>query len=424
MNHSIPAENCDIVILALARWDGPYSSPAFSLAKKLAKSNRVFYIDNPFTFSDYFKPKVQHQIKKRYNSFFKIKQPYFQEDGLPQNLFLITPPLVFPINLLPEGKVYGMSNELNSARVKSVLNFIIKEFKIKNYLFVNSFNPFYGFLNNASVDPMLKIYYTIDEISQSNYIKKHGPKLERKVLSEADATLATSMKLVSNCREVTENVYYFPNAADFSLFNSVLTKKYDRPEELKGIGNKKVICYTGHIEHRTDFKLLYKVAEAHHDKIILMVGPVSGTETLTSGLSDLPNVIFTGSKPLSELPAYLQHVHCTIIPYKRNKLTESIYPLKINEYLAAGKPVVATPFSKDIQSFAEVIALADNEKDFAGRIEDALQSDGPAMIERRVNFAKRNTWEARVEEFWNVVKEHAPSETANLPSKARHSPFR
>ena len=412
MDYSKP-ENIDIVILALARWDGLYSSPAFSLAKKLAKNNRVFYIDNPFTIADYFKSKFRHQIKPRFNSFLQIKQPYFQPVGLPENLFIITAPLVLSINLLPEGKTYDLFNRLNTSRLKNTLCHTIEEFRIKNYIFINCFNPFYGFLNNKfAVKPLLKVYYTIDEITQSNYIKKHGPRLEKHILAEADATLATSQKLVDYCREVAENVHYFPNAADFSLFNRSMTQNFERPAELKGLEDRKIICYTGHLEHRTDFKLLTHAVKAHFDKIFLMVGPVSGTEAHTSGLKELPNVVFTGTKPISELPAYLQHSHCTIIPYKRNQLTASIYPLKINEYLAAGKPVVATPFSKDIESFAEVIKLADNEKDFAACIEEALQSNNGngAVIEKRLEFARKNTWEARANDFWDIVKQYAPTQ--------------
>ncbi len=406
MDYHTTIENSDVVIFALARWDGRYSSPAFSLAKKLAINNRVFYIDNPFTYSDYFKDKFRPQIKKRFNSFLQIKQPFFQQKDLPENLFLVTLPLALPINMLPEGKMYNLLKEVNSTRITKVLNAVIEEFSIRDYILVNCFNPFYGFLNSLSQKPLLKVYYTIDEITQSNYIKKHGPRLEKQVLSEADVTLATSRKLVANCREIAEHVHYFPNAADFRLFNRALTEQFERPAELKGLEDKRIICYTGHIEHRTDYKLLYHLAKAHADKIILMVGPVSGTEVNTSGLADLANVVFTGPKAIDELPAYLQYSHCTIIPYKRNKLTASIYPLKINEYLAAGKAVVATPFSEDIQSFAEVIQLADNEKSFAAEVETAIEAYDGATVERRVAFARQNTWEARADYFRDIVKQH------------------
>jgi hypothetical protein len=55
----------DIVMLALARWDGPYASTAFSLAQELSKTNRVFYIDNPFTLKDVATNLHKPQIKSR-----------------------------------------------------------------------------------------------------------------------------------------------------------------------------------------------------------------------------------------------------------------------------------------------------------------------------------------------------------------------
>jgi glycosyltransferase involved in cell wall biosynthesis len=114
------------------------------------------------------------------------------------------------------------------------------------------------------------------------------------------------------------------------------------------------------------------VAEKHSDKLLLMVGPRSTDDYKSVGLHLLPNVKFTGAKDISELPNYLQHCDCAIIPFEYSILTKSIYPLKINEYLIAGKPVVATAFSEDIKSFKEVIYIAEEEEEFLEKIDQAI----------------------------------------------------
>jgi len=103
-----------------------------------------------------------------------------------------------------------------------------------------------------------------------------------------------------------------------------------------------------------------------------------------------------------------------LIPFLCNALTESIYPLKINEYLAAGKPVVSTSFSDDIRSFADCIYLAQNHADFINLIDDAISENNPDLVQHRFERANSNTWAARIRQFWEIVESRT--------EKATHSP--
>ena len=123
-------------------------------------------------------------------------------------------------------------------------------------------------------------------------------------------------------------------------------------------------------------------------------------------MDQLPNVVFTGGMSIEALPPYLKYFDCAIIPFNCNTLTKSIYPLKINEYLAAGKAVVATNFSEDIQSFKDHIYLAKDEDTFVKLVGEAVNDSSPETIKRRVHLAEQNTWTARIEQFWNIVENH------------------
>src|SRR5204862_8086484 len=129
---------------------------------------------------------------------------------------------------------------------------------------------------------------------------------------------------------------------------------------------------TGSIEYRSDFELLKKVALHHSDKTLVFVGPVQTEEHKTVGLDKLPNVMFVGPKHITELANYLQYFDCVLIPFRKNTLTKSIYPLKINEYLAAGKAVIATHFSEDIYSFRDVAYVVDTDEEFIQTIDRAI----------------------------------------------------
>jgi glycosyltransferase involved in cell wall biosynthesis len=247
----------------------------------------------------------------------------------------------------------------------------------------------------------------VDDISQSEYVKRHGQRLEEEAIRHADFTIVTSSELKRLKSNVSQHVFLLPNAANTSIFNTAVSQDLERPKELRDLpADKKIICYTGNICHRLDYELLKKVARQHEDKILLMIGPLANDQYKTSGLSQIPNVLFTGKKMLDELPAYLKHSHCCIIPFLCNQLTRSIYPLKINEYLSAGKPVVSTNFSEDIRSFNGVAHISDTHAEFISAIDTAINDDCPDRVEERVRFSSNNTWEARARHFIELTNKY------------------
>ena len=100
-------EKLPVIFLALARWDGPYSSTALSLARALSNTRPVFYIDNPFTWKDVIYRYREPQIQKRKKALLSGKQFFSSPTGFPPNLTMVCPPPVWPINWLPEGKTYN-----------------------------------------------------------------------------------------------------------------------------------------------------------------------------------------------------------------------------------------------------------------------------------------------------------------------------
>lgn len=383
---SLPSINrdVDIVCFSLSRWDAPISSPSAALAKELSKNNRVFYIEHPYSLKDFVK---EGKSSRQYTD---------------KNVRVITPPLTYPINFLPEGKLYNALSAVNNSILVKTLRKVIQESEIRQYIFINFFDPF--FLRNIPEDirPARFIYQCMDDISQVAYTAKHGVRLENEIVKNADVVLCTSRELTRLKSAHSSNVHFHPNAADVELFKKAAVEVLNRPADM-GFGDKKIIGFTGSIEYRTDFELLCKLAKHHHDKILFLVGPVAGDEHISSGLKYLSNVVFAGPKQLEELPAYVQYFDCCIIPYKVNTLTASIYPLKINEYLAAGKPVVSTNFSVDIQSFSPYAYITNSHAEFIDTIDRAIEENVINRKVARMEAAAANSWERRVEEFWNFI---------------------
>jgi teichuronic acid biosynthesis glycosyltransferase TuaH len=392
-----------IVMLALARHDAPYSSTAWSLARVFAEEGTVLFIDNPFTLIDFLKKDKQEQIRKRFTRWLRRKQDLIkQAENLP-NLYVGVAPLMLPVNWLPDGALYQMGSAFNRWLLRRRIDRCIREAGIQEFIFINSFNPFYGATPPTTFAPLKYIYQTVDAIGESKYIGKHGPRLESKAMQQADLCVATSLALTKRAAGFNPKAECVPNAADTALFRQAMDKKLPVPRELAG-EQRQVICYIGHIDFRLDYDILKFTAQAHNDKLFLMVGPVSGNEWTDSGFGNLPNVVFTGKKPLEALPAYLQYAHVALIPFKCNTLTASIYPLKLNEYLAAGKPVVSTPFSEDVKVFREAVMLADKPEVFATALQEAIDVDSPEKRQQRIEIAEQNSWPARAAVFRSLFK--------------------
>lgn len=388
--------------MSLSRWDAPISSPALSLAKELANDHRVFYIEHPFSWKDYLTERKGEQLKRRMDALLRGRNIYASGDGFPPGLRAVTPKLVYSINFLPEGTLYEVFSKRNNAILEGTLRRVIRENGVREFVFINFFDPFFLGTLPADIEPLRYVYQCMDDISQVAYTRKHGVRLEEEIIRKADITLCTSRELARKKSLLSPDVYFHPNAADVHLFQKALREDLPPPRDIPA-GGKKLIGFTGSIEYRTDFALLRKVALHHHDKIIFLVGPVMGTEHMQAGLHQLPNVVFAGPRKLDELPAYLKYFDCCIIPYKKNALTASIYPLKINEYLAAGRPVVATGFSEDILSFADVAYIADSHEAFIAEIDKAISEDDATRRDSRNARAQQNSWANRVEEFWRLL---------------------
>jgi len=395
----------DIIYFTLFPWDNAYSSVSLSFTREFLKNNRVFYINHPYTAKDFLQGWGEPMVKTRRSDLLANRMRYETIPELPEAV-AVQPPLTLPINWLPAGALYDRFFEINNRIILDTIRQVVRDYKLKNYIYLNCFNPYYAGVLPKDFKPRLNIYQCIDDMTEEAYTARHGARIEEAAIRNADIAFVTSRNLYHLKKHLNPNTYVLHNAVDISIFEKALNGPLPRPKELEGVTGK-IIGFTGHMnEYRIDYPLLRKLAERHPDKTLVLVGPLNSNCYKVHGLDQMPNVVFTGGKHISELPAFLQHFDVAIIPFVKNKLTASIYPLKINEYLAAGKPVVATNFSEDIRSFANDIYLGGNEEDFIQLIDRAIAEDCKELVAQRAATAKMNTWTERVREFWAIVDRH------------------
>ena len=392
----------DIVIFSLIRHDAPISSTPLALAKVFSKQHRVFYIDHPYSIKDVLKEEgLKGLLRRRWNEHKKHIEMYAVEhEG--HTFWAIKPWMTIPINSLAPGNLYNRLSWYNDTRMNRFLDALYTQHEIKDQVFINAMDPWFFrrfFKKNV---PLRRVYYTLDDISEVEYTSKHGVALEREKCRVADVVFATSTELVKLMRVNREEVHLLPNAVDFDLFHRATNPNIQRPKEFEGI-DKPIIAYVGHLDYRVDPEILFSILKNHPDKYLVVVGPESWPKEDFERLKTFKNFLFVGPKKIDQLPNYLAFTSVGIIPFLLTKVTKSIYPLKVNEYLAAGVPVVATPFSGDMELFSDLVPQTTDSLQFCDYIQKEIDTDSSEKKELRFKRAQENTWTKRVKEFWDVL---------------------
>lgn len=401
----------NIFILGATKFDGIYESTSFTTAKYLAKDNDVYYIDFPFTIKDYFSKAQANVIRKR--------KPYFNSssDGLMkianERLNIIILPLLLSINFLPEGRLYRFLLKYNEQLILKRIKKVIKSKHINELIFINSFNFHYPNLGTL-LKPVVSVYHCVDPLIIA-YDMKHGFVSEQIVSENSDLVICTSKQLFKEKKGFNSSTFFIPNAADLSLSSKALNPALKVHHTLSEIP-KPIIGYFGHIERRMDFQLLEQVVRSNKDKSFVFAGPVS-EEFIPSEFKENENVYFTGSVPYSEMPAVVKGFDIAMIPFKKDDVSYTIFPLKLFEYLGAGKPVVATDFNLDLQEFTyDSVLYCENGANFTAAINFYLTQDTEELKRKRLLIAAENTWDIRLKQLSELINDFYERKKVHLNS--------
>lgn len=398
-----------IIILGNTRYDGPIQATSVFIAQNLALHNKVFFIDYPFTIKDFF----SHLLKKNGLSAERLKKYSIFSDGLletelPGLKIVITPPVI-PVNFLPEGKTYRNILYFNECLIRKRLKKIIKAEKIKEFIFINSFNFHYPDIAKG-LHPLLTVYHCVDPMIVP-YDMKHGIQSEAALVSKSDLVICTSMALYREKSKENKNTYFVPNATDSDLLEKVQDKNLSVHAQVRGIKSP-IVGYLGTIERRINYQLLQQVAEANPDYSFVLAGPVTATY-LPQSLAELENVHLLGAIPYDQVPQLIKSFDIAIIPFKKDEVSNTIFPIKLFEYLGAGKPVIATDFNDDLREFTEdQVSYCSDAESFSLSIRTALMTNSEELIQKRKELAAKNTWENRTAQIASIIAAHLEKKNA------------
>jgi glycosyltransferase involved in cell wall biosynthesis len=210
--------------------------------------------------------------------------------------------------------------------------------------------------------------------------------------------LASAPKLAERMRALSDNVLEAPNVADTDLFSRALEPGATDPA-MAALQEPR-IAFTGAIvATKLDMPLLVQLARARPSWSFALVGPVGPGDPRTdvAALAHEPNIHLLGPRAYEELPSVLRGAAAGLIPYARNELTESIFPMKVYEYLAAGLPVVSTPLPA-LAGVAEVRSAGD-AAGIAALLDAELEQDTEERRRERSREAAAHSWDRRLEEI-------------------------
>jgi glycosyltransferase involved in cell wall biosynthesis len=238
-------------------------------------------------------------------------------------------------------------------------------------------------------------YHIADEYSFSD-IEQPLSATERRVIERVDQVFVHSPALLEKKGRINPNTSYVTNGVDYASFAEVAPE----PPDLARIPHPR-IGYVGRLKSQLDWHALSEIAARRPDWSIVLVGPVGhmgASAPDKDALLARPNVHYLGNRTVREIPAYTQHMDVCLLCYALTDYTRYIFPLKLHEYLAAGRPVVGADL-RTLRDFEHVVAIARDPAQWVSAIEAALSpaEQTPERVEERRQVARAYDWNALTE---------------------------
>jgi glycosyltransferase involved in cell wall biosynthesis len=382
-------KNENIICLSSYYW-GPLKQRYEHLMLRFARDNRVLFVE--------FDGHMMEQFRK------KIFMNWLKEPReINSNFHVIT-----PVPSLPLKCTLPVFNSISSN-----VNLVLYRKTMKKMGFENPVlwltRPTQLGLIGRMGEKML-VYDCVDEhsgfhsVMQGTLVSRQikvMSSMERTVLKKADIVFTTAARLYSSKKEFNPNTYLVPNACDTDHFSRALLEGTEIPSCLRGIKHPVVGFYGLLDKNKIDPGLITALAARYRDYSIVLVGP----ENMNTGeLRKYNNIHIIGEVPYENLPNYLKAFDAAILPFQRNEVTENVNPVKIYEYLAAGRSVVCTDFP-EAGMFRTVVKIGRDRGEFVELVGAAVRENDNNSVARRLEAVREHTWDNRFNAVSKLLEE-------------------
>lgn len=371
----------DFVSFSLNYWDDLWQS-RHQIMLALARTHKVLFVSPPFPLSEVL---------------LNFRKGHLPKSGLVHrggNLYT----LVFS-KWLFETYRYPRLEKIMWFLRKAVVRHLIKKLGFRDtVLFI--WHPRYVELVGAFGEA-LKCYYVDDEFSsyagETEKERQRVLQQEDLLLRRADVVFANGPALLKE-KNRYDNAISVPMAADFEVFSRSRLKETVIADDMEKIPHPR-ITYIGNINDKVDFRLLCELSADHPDWSFVLVGPINPrsieSKLEVDSMQSRPNVFFLGCKRREELPNYIKGADVCLMCYRKDRWAYFLYPLKLHEYLASGKPVIGSDLMS-LREFEGVIRIATKPSEWVEAIRAALAEQDPGLADQRVRVAYDNRLETRI----------------------------
>ncbi|MBI5929897.1 MAG: glycosyltransferase [Chloroflexi bacterium] len=351
----------DIVCVSHLRWDFVRQRPQHLLSR-LAKDYRITFVEEPFISTQFRHPYLE--ILKR--------------DDFSNPITVVR--LIYP------ARQNGWIGH-GDARTQPTYGRLLKPFFQRNGI-VDPILWFYtpmGYDFKQILRPSLMVYDVMDQLSAFKDAPTPLRAFDESLLKEADLVFTGGISLYRDKLPHNPNTYLFPSGIEIRHFAQAADPDtLPCPQDIAHLKSP-ILGYFGVVDERMDLQLLEKMAIAHPEWNIVIIGPV--VKISHDDLPKAPNLYYLGMKAYAELPAYLARFDVALIPFARNEATRFISPTKTLEYMAARKPIVSTAIDDVIELYGMVVSVGWTHEEFIHRCKTALDElknpPAPKICEER-----------------------------------------
>ena len=390
----------DFIITSLQTWDIEIGSTIKNTALEISKQNRVLYINTPMDYSIRLKGNKQAASYIRRMSVIKGEASPLRQ--INENMWVLDCPFtLLSVNFLPT-PLFNFFNRQNNRRIGRWIVQQAAQLGFKDYIHLIDTDIYRSRYLKEYIHPVLSIYYRRDYIIGEAYWRKHGTCLEPELAASADIVLANSSRFAAELLTYNPETYPIETGVNLELYDA--SRNYDIPADIKEIPHP-IIGYMGTVNStRLDGDLLHEIIRQRPEYSFVFTGP-EDDGFHQHRIHTLKNVHFLGQKKVSELPAYIAAYDVCINPQMINDITDGNYPLKIDEYLAMGKPTVATSTHTMRNIFAAYTHLATNPEEWLSAIDRAMaETNDKKLAQQRISFAETHSWRHSVKKIYRIIE--------------------